>query len=141
MLPVADAPMSTRPEVVLSLGKSVSASEFPFAPSSITDQGVGAHITSGETYYLHVVGAVHRGRVDHPAVVAHARVSVRRKVSCGRIAKRYGRVRQGAADGGRVIDRTDYYVDFPFGAAGLLADSIRRHDIHGTGGLDARAAA
>ena len=37
MLPVAEAPTSTRPVVAVVAGKSVSASEFPFAPSTITD--------------------------------------------------------------------------------------------------------
>ena len=37
MLPVTEAPTSTRPVVAVSWGKSVSASEAPFAPSTITD--------------------------------------------------------------------------------------------------------
>ena len=37
MLPVTEAPTLTRPVVAIVAGKSVSASEAPFAPSRITD--------------------------------------------------------------------------------------------------------
>ena len=71
MLPVAEAPTSTRPVVAVVSGKSVSASEFAVRAQHDHRQRVGAGLAVHFTY-SHVVSAGRGRRVDLPGVIAHA---------------------------------------------------------------------